>query len=352
MTTMTLGEATDTGLAAAMAEDDRVLTWGEDVRLLRRELLARFGPDRVLDTPISEAAFLHAGVGAAMGGLRPVVEVMLADFLAVAWSGLLNAATKVPAFTAGRWEVPLVVRAACGGGYGDGGQHEQVMWGSLGTIPGLTVVVPSTPADAAGLLLSAVRDHRPVVFLEHKLLIESWRELLGGEGRPHVAFDVPDAGARGEVPVPVQPVPIGPAVLRRDGGDMALVSLGVGVHRAMTAAAQLAEEGIDAAVLDLRTVAPLDEEHLLGLATRTGHVVLVDEDDRRGGLSGEVGALLAERARGTRYARVTVDGTLPFAPDLESRALPAVDRIIATATRIVGARGPSQPPEEEAHHVR
>ena len=336
MTVMTLGEATDAGLAAAMAEDDRVVTWGEDVRLLRRELLARFGPDRVLDTPISEAAFLHAGVGAAMAGLRPVVEVMLVDFLAVAWSGLLNAATKVPAFTAGRWDVPLVVRSACGGGYGDGGQHEQVLWGSLGTIPGLTVVVPSTPADAAGLLLSAVREDKPVVFLEHKLLIASWRELLGGEGRPHVAFDVPTDGARGEVPVPVHPVPIGRAALRRDGGDLALVSLGVGVHRAMAAAARLAEDGIAAAVLDLRTVAPLDEEHLLELATRTGHVVMVDEDDRRGGLSGEVGALLAEQAPGTRFVRVTVDGTLPFSPDLESRALPTVDRITAAANSIVG----------------
>lgn len=336
MTAMLLGEATDAGLAAAMEEDDRVLTWGEDVRLLRRELLARFGPDRVLDTPISEAAFLHAGVGAAMAGLRPVVEVMMVDFLAVAWSGLLNSATKVPTFTAGRWDVPLVVRSACGGGYGDGGQHEQVLWGALGTIPGLTVVVPSTPADAAGLLLSAVRDDRPVVFLEHKLLIDSFRELLGGEGRPDVDFDVPDEGARGDVPVPVQPVPIGRAALRRDGGDVALVSLGVGVHRAMAAAAQLAEEGIDAAVLDLRTVAPLDEEQLLGLATRTGHVVLVDEDDRRGGLSGEVGALLAEHAPGTRYARVTVDGTLPFAPHLETRALPTVTRITAAATHLVG----------------
>lgn len=336
MTTMTLGEATDTGLAAAMAEDDRVLTWGEDVRLLRRELLARFGPDRVLDTPISEAAFLHAGVGAAMAGLRPVVEVMLADFLAVAWSGLLNAATKVPAFTAGRWAVPLVVRAACGGGYGDGGQHEQVLWGALGTIPGLTVVVPSTPADAAGLLLSAVRDDRPVVFLEHKLLIDSWRSLLGGEGRPRVAFDVPAAGARGDVPTPLLPVPIGRAALRRDGGDVVLVSLGVGVHRAVAAAVELADEGIDAAVLDLRTVAPLDEERLLELARRTQRVVLVDEDHRRGGLSGEVAAVLAEAAPDVAYARVTTSGVLPFSPTLEARALPTVARIVAAATRIVG----------------
>lgn len=335
MTTMTLGEATDAGLATAMAEDDRVLTWGEDVRLLRRELLARFGPDRVLDTPISESAFVHAGVGAAMAGLRPVVEVMMVDFLAVAWSALLNAATKVPAFTAGRWQVPLVVRAGCGGGYGDGGQHEQVLWGALATIPGLVVVAPSTPADAAGLLLSAVRDDRPVVYLEHKLLIASWRDLLGGEGRPGVHFDVPVAGASGEVPEPVVPVPIGRAALRRDGSDVALLSLGVGAHRCLEAAEDLAERGVDATVIDLRTVAPLDQEQILEAAARTGHVVVVDEDHRRGGLSGEIAAVLAEHASGTRFGRVTVDGTLPFAPGLEARALPTAGRIADAVTRVL-----------------
>ena len=339
MRTVTLGEATDLGLAAAMAEDDRVLTWGEDVRLLRRGLLTRFGPDRVLDTPISEAAFVHAGVGAAMAGLRPVVEVMLVDFLAVAWSALLNAATKVPTLSAGRWQVPLVVRAACGGGYGDGGQHEQVLWGALGTIPGLVVVVPSTPADAAGLLLAAVRDERPTVFLEHKLLVRSWRELLGGEGRPGVAFDVPPAGAQDAVPEPVEPVPIGVAAPRRHGTDVALVSLGVGVHRCLAAAEVLATAGVDAAVLDLRTVAPLDEDRLVEVAERTGHVLVVDEDHRRGGLSGEVAAVLAEHAPDVRHGRVAVEGTLPFAPALERRALPTVERITSAATTLLGSTG-------------
>lgn len=328
MTTMTLDEAVDAGLATAMAEDDRVLTWGEDVRMLRRTLLVRFGPDRVLDAPISESAFLHAGVGAAMAGLRPVVEIMMVDFLAVAWSGLLNAASKIETFSGGRWQVPMVVRAACGGGYGDGGQHEQVLWGSLAAIPGLKVVVPSTPVDAAGLLLSAVRDPSPVVFLEHKLLTASWRDWLGGEGRPGVWFDVPQDGAVGPVPTPVQAVPIGQGALRREGADVALVSLGVGVHRALAAAAQLGAAGIEATVLDLRSVAPLDTELVLAAAQRTGRIVVIDEDYRRGGLSGEIAALLAEADVRARYARVTVETTIPFAPHLEASALPTVERIL------------------------
>lgn len=328
MTTMTFDEAVDAGLATAMAEDDRVLTWGEDVRMLRRALLVRFGPDRILDAPISEAAFLHAGVGAAMAGLRPVVEIMMVDFLAVAWSGLVNAASKMETFSGGRWQVPMVVRAACGGGYGDGGQHEQVLWGALAGIPGLKVIVPSTPADAAGLLLSAVRDPSPVVFLEHKLLTASWRDWLGGEGRPGVAFDVPRDGAAGPVTNPVQAVPLGKSTLRREGTDIALISLGVGVHRALTAATRLADSGIEATVLDLRSVAPLDTERVLEVAQRTGRIVVIDEDYQRGGLSGEIAALLAEANAPARYARVTVETTIPFAPHLEAQALPSVDRIL------------------------
>lgn len=334
MTTMTFGEATDAGLAAAMLEDDRVLTWGEDVRMLRRTLLVRFGPGRVLDAPISEAAFLHAGVGAAMAGLRPVVEIMMVDFLAVAWSGLLNAASKLEAFSAGRWPVPMVVRAACGGGYGDGGQHEQVLWGALAGMPGLKVVVPSTPADAAGLMLAAVRDPTPVVFLEHKLLTASWRDWLGGEGRPDVRFDVPEQGAVGTVPDPVLPVAIGEAAFRRNGTDVGLISLGVGVHRALAAADQLADSGIEAAVVDLRTVAPLDTAQILAVAQQTDRIVIVDEDYRRGGLSGEIAALLAEAGSRARYARVTTEATIPFAPALEAQALPSVERIVRTVKTI------------------
>lgn len=334
MAMMGFGAACDAGLAAAMAEDDTVVTWGEDVRLLRRELLVRFGEDRVLDTPISEAAFVQAGVGAAMGGLRPVVEVMLVDFLPTAWSALLNYASKVSAFSGGRWHVPVVVRSACGGGYGDGGQHEQALWGPLSSMPGLKVVVPSTPADAAGLMLAAVRDQDPVVLLEHKLLNEAWLDYLGGSRRPGVRFDVPPAGAEGEVPMPVRPVPIGIAALRRRGADVALVGVGVGVHRAYEAALELAESGVDAAVLDLRTVSPLDRDSIVDLARGTGRLVAVDEDYTTGGLTGEIAAVLAEASVATRFARVAVEGVIPFARDRERDALPTVDRIVEAARRL------------------
>ncbi len=170
MNEMTYAQAVDAALGDAMARDERVVTWGEDVQLIHRDLLVRFGPSRVRDTPISEAAFVYAGVGAAMGGLRPVVEVMLVDFLTVAWSPLVNAAAKFTDFSGGRWPVPLVIRARCGGWYSDGGQHEAALWGSLASTPGVSVVCPATPADAAGLMLTAISTDEVVVYLEHKLL--------------------------------------------------------------------------------------------------------------------------------------------------------------------------------------
>ncbi|MCZ7526486.1 MAG: pyruvate dehydrogenase [Acidimicrobiia bacterium] len=328
MARLEFAEAIDTALATAMAADERVVVWGEDVHLLRRELLVRFGPRRVRATPISESAFLGAAVGAAMAGLRPVVEVMLVDFLGVAFDALLNHAAKVEAFSGGRWTAPLVVRSACGGGYGDGGQHEQCLWGMLGGIPGLSVVVPSDPADAAGLLLAAVEHDGPVVFLEHKLLSAPWLEYLGSGRRDTVRYDVPPDGATGEVPEPLRPVPLGRAAVRRDGADLAILSLGVGVHRSLEAAAVLAGRGVGCRVVDLRSVAPLDAEAVLGAARATGRVLVVDEDYLRGGLSGEVAALLAEAGVPARYARVCTETTIPYARHLEDETLPNMARIL------------------------
>ncbi len=330
MTKMQYGEAIDYALGEAMAADDRILTWGEDVGLIHRELLARFGPERVRDTPISEAAFLYAGIGAAMSGLKPVVAVMLVAFLAVAWSGVVNAASKFSAFSGGRWDVPLVLRSRVGGWYTDGGQHEQTLWGQLASYPGTKVVCPSTPADAAGLMLSALSDGGFVVFLEHKLLSEQWLDYLGGDSRATVDFStlLPAAGAVGEVPTPLRAVPIGEAVERRGGSDVALISVGVGVHRCLEAAELLTAEGIDACVLDLRSIAPLDETAIVDRAARCGRVVVVDEDYVRGGLSGEIAAILLEAGLGAAYARVAVENTIPFAPHLEYEALPNTGRII------------------------
>jgi pyruvate dehydrogenase E1 component beta subunit len=191
------------------------------------------------------------------------------------------------------------------------------LWGLLAGIPGLSVVVPSTPADAAGLFLAAVDDPGPVVFLEHKLLSEQWLDYLSGTSRSGVRFDVPAGGARGEVEDTPASVPLGVAALRRQGGDLALVSLGVGVHRC---------------------VAPLDVRAVLDLARRTGRVLVVDEDYTRGGLSGEVAALLGEHGVGSAYARVTTEETIPYARALEDAVLPNVERIIVKARALAGVR--------------
>jgi pyruvate/2-oxoglutarate/acetoin dehydrogenase E1 component len=335
MRTMGFADAIESALAQAMASNPNILILGEDVHTLRRNLLLRFGPQRVRPTPISEAAFLGAAVTAAMAGLRPVVEIMLVDFIGVAIDALLNHAAKTQTFSGGRWGVPLVIRAACGAGIGDGGQHQQSLWGWLAHIPGLTVAVPSTPADAGGLMLAALQHPGPVVYLEHKLLADYWVEYLGGGRRPAVSFDVPPAGARGPVPRRWEPVPLGKAVVRRKGDDLTMVSLAVGVHRALAAVDLLAEQGVSAGVIDLRTVAPLDIETLRGAVGRTGRLLVVDEDYEGFGLSGELAARLLESGLSFTYSRVCTRDTLPYARALEDQALPNVQRIVQAALQLM-----------------
>jgi pyruvate dehydrogenase E1 component beta subunit len=279
---------------------------------------------------------LGTALGAAMAGLRPVVEIMFADFLPVAMDMLVNHAAKLEAFSGGRWRAPLVVRSACGGGYGDAGQHEQALWGMLAGVPGLAVAVPATPADASGLLLGALAHDGPVVLLEHKLLSRAWLDVVGGSPAAVARLEVPPAGAAGEVPSPPVPLSLGASVLRRPGRDLALVSVGVGVHLALEAAERLAEDGVQVAVLDLRTVAPLDTHALLELAAATGHVLVVDEDYTRGGLSGEVAAVVAENRVPAGFSRVTCEGTIPYARALERRVLPDVERVVDAARWLVG----------------
>jgi pyruvate/2-oxoglutarate/acetoin dehydrogenase E1 component len=333
MTVMRYDQAVDHALGQAMAADERVLTWGEDVKLIRRDLLARFGPDRVRDTPISESAFLYAGIGAAMAGLKPVVELYMIDFAAVGWAAIVNGASKFRDFSGGRWDIPLVIRAGVGGWYTDGGQHEQTHWGALASYPSTTVLCPSTPADAAGLMLSALQSDNFTVFLTPKLLDGQMLDFLGGDSRDTVDFShlVPTAGARADIPDVVSPVPIGTAALRREGSDVVLVSVGVGVHRSLEAADVLARQGVEAAVLDLRSVAPLDRDAVVEQAAATGRVVVVDEDYARAGLTGEIAALLLESGTPAKYARVAVETTIPFAPHLEYAALPNAERIVAAA---------------------
>ena len=269
MPELSLGRAVDRAIEDAMARDDSIVLIGEDAPMLRAPLLARFGAGRVLAAPISESAFFGAAAGAAMAGLRPVVELYMVDFIAVAFDAVLNHIAKLEGFSGGKWKAPLVIRAPSGAWYGDGGQHGQSLWGTLASIPGLTVVVASNPADAYGLMTTALSHDGPVVFMEPKLLSEDWLEFLGSGGRDTVTFDVPAAGAIGPVPGPPHTTPFGKAIVRREGTDVTIVSVAVGVHRALEAAAKLHLSNVSCEVIDLRSLRPLDVETIVASVTRS-----------------------------------------------------------------------------------
>jgi pyruvate dehydrogenase E1 component beta subunit len=328
-------QAIESALAQAMADDDRIIIMGEDVQMIRVNLFTRFGKERVLNTPISESAFLGAAVGAAMSGLKPIAEIMLVDFIAVAMDAILNHAAKVRTFSGGDWNVPLVIRTACGGGYGDGGQHEQSLWGWLAHIPGLSVLVPSTPADAGGLMLTAIEHEDPVVYFEHKLLTDNWLDYMGGSSRKTVTFDIPPEGAHGPVPKKWEAIPMGKAVARREGKDITIISVAVGVHRSLEAAEILEKQGVDATVIDLRSVAPLDKEMVCESVASTGRLIVVDEDYKDFGLSGELAAVVKEAGIPYEFARVCTEDTIPYARDLEDQILPSTEKIVNSALQLM-----------------
>ena len=335
MKTKSFAEAIESSLAQAMAEDERIIIMGEDVQMLRINLFSRFGKERVLNTPISESAFLGAAVSAAMSGLKPVVEIMMVDFIAVAMDAILNHAAKVKKCSGGDWSAPLVIRTACGGGYGDGGQNEQSLWGWLAHIPGISVLVPSTPADAGGLILTAIEHEDPVVYFEHKLLADYWLDYLGGSSRKSVKFDVPPEGAHGPVPKKWEAIPMGRAVALREGNDITIISVAVGVHRSIQAADILEKKGVDAAVLDLRSVSPLDKEMVCESVSRTGRLLVVDEDYTNFGLSGELAAIVKEEGVSFEFARVCTDDTIPYSRILEDQTLPNTEKIVKSALRLM-----------------
>jgi pyruvate/2-oxoglutarate/acetoin dehydrogenase E1 component len=335
MAELTFGQAMDRAVEDAMAADESIVLIGEDAPMLRSGLSARFGTERVLGAPISESAFLGAAASAAMAGLRPVVELYMVDFVAVAFDAVLNHIAKISGFSGGRWSCPVVIRAPSGAWYGDGGQHGQCLWGSLASIPGLTVVCPSTPADAYGLMTTALHHDGPVIVLEPKLLSEQWLEFLGRCGRDTVSFDVPRAGRRGSIADPPAGVRFGKSAVRREGDDVTICSLAVGVHRALEAAVRLAADGISCEVIDLRSLRPLDTDGIIGSLKKTGRLVVADEDYREYGLSGELAAVALESGLQPGYARVCVEDTLPYARPRERAALPNADRIEQAVRELV-----------------
>lgn len=330
---LTIGRAMNEAMAQALRADDSVFLMGEDVRCFggvwghTAGLVEEFGPQRIRDTPISEAAFIGLGVGAATQGMRPIVELMFVDFIGVCLNAIYSLAAKMCYFSGGRVSVPLVINAAVGGGYSDAGQHSQVLWGVLGHLPGLKVVCPSNAYDAKGLMTAAIRDNNPVVFMHHK-------NLQG------VAFLGLVKRSVNEVPEESYTVPIGTAAIARAGTDVTIVGVGATVHMALEAADELAREGIQAEVIDLRTIQPLDRAILCGSVRKTGRLVVVDDDFMSYGLTGEILASATDGCwsalRGPPQRVAYPDITVPFSPPMERFALPNASKVVAAVRRTFG----------------
>jgi 2-oxoisovalerate dehydrogenase E1 component beta subunit len=309
MPELTYLEAIRTGLLEEMQRDPRVFVIGEDVGTyggafrVTQGFLETFGPTRVVDTPISESAIVGASIGAALFGMRPVAEMQFIDFISCAFDMLVNYAAK----SRYRWGggVPLVVRGPCGGGVHGGPFHSQNPESYFLNVPGLKIVAPGTPRDAKGLLLSAIRDPDPVIYLEHKFLYRRLRE---------------------EVPEGDFTVPLGKARIARSGTDVTVLTYAAMLQVALAAAETLAKEGISVEVVDLRTLLPLDEEAILASAARTGKVLVLHEATLTGGPGGEIAALVAERAFEYLDAPVVrhapPDTPVPYSPPLEEDFLP------------------------------
>src|SRR6266498_177987 len=312
------------GISQEMERDVDVVVLGEDVAKYggifssTTGLLDKFGPERVIDTPISETAFIGLGIGAAVEGMRPIVELMFADFMGVCLDQIYNHMAKIHYESGGNVNVPMVLTTAVGGGYSDGAQHSQCLWGTFAHLPGMKVVVPSNPADAKGLMTSAIRDDNPVVYMFHK----------GVMGLPWMAKN---ARSTDEVPEGDYAVPIGKARVAREGSDVTVVTLSLSVHHALDVAESLAGEGVDVEVIDLRSLVQLDREAILTSVAKTGRLVVVDEDYRSFGVSGEVVATVADHdptMLQVPVQRVAMpDVPIPYAHALEYAVLPRQDKI-------------------------
>ena len=318
---VTFVDAVRTALAEEMERDGRVILLGEDIGVYggafkaTAGLLERFGPERVIDTPVVEEAIVGAAIGAALRGLRPVVEMQFFDFAARAFDMITNFAAKQRYRTG--LAVPIVVRGPSGGGVHAGPFHSQSPEGYYARTPGLAVVAPSTAADARGLLKAAIRDDDPVLFLEHKLLYRRAKEVLpAGDGV----------------------VPIGKAAVRRQGRHLTIVSYGAMVPLALDGAVELAREGVEAEVVDLRTLLPLDEETVLASVRKTSRCILLHEDARTLGIGAEISATIAEKAfewLDAPIVRVTAPDTpVPFAPALEAAYLPGLSTLLTAARKL------------------
>jgi pyruvate dehydrogenase E1 component beta subunit len=323
---ITLREAVRQTMAEEMRRDPSVYILGEDVGAyggtlqLTAGLFDEFGPDRVIDTPLSEVVITGAAIGSAMMGMRPVLEIMFADFVPLAFDQILNNAAKMCYAYDGEMSVPMVLRAPFGGGMRSGMHHCQNLEAMFAHVPGIKVVMPTTPEDAKGLLLAAIRDPNPVIYLEHKMLY----------------------GVRGDVPEGDYVTPLGKAAIRREGRDLSMVACGALVNKSLQAAKELAKDGIEAEVVDLRTISPLDTDTILQSVVKTSRLLIAHEACKTGGIGGEIAAVVAENAIDALDAPIervaAPDCPVPFSGSLEDAFLPQPAQIVAQAKRMLGRR--------------
>ncbi|MEI6372951.1 MAG: alpha-ketoacid dehydrogenase subunit beta [Actinomycetes bacterium] len=320
---VTTAKAISEAIALEMRADPEVFVMGEDVGPYggifgsTGGLWDEFGAERIIDTPISETGFIGAGIGAAVEGMRPVVELMFVDFFGVCMDQIYNHMAKIHYESGGNVKVPLVLMMAVGGGYSDAAQHSQCLWGTFAHMPGLKVVAPSNPYDAKGLMASAIRDDNPVLFLFHK----------GVMGLPWMAKNPRSIGP---VPEEAYTVPIGKAAVAHEGSDVTVVSVSMSVQHCLDVAEAL-EGTTSVEVLDLRTIAPLDRDAILASVGKTGRLVIVDEDYKSFGMSGEVVATITDRdprmLKGPVQRVAYPDIPVPYSRILEYEALPTRDKI-------------------------
>jgi pyruvate/2-oxoglutarate/acetoin dehydrogenase E1 component len=325
--TLTMAAAISEAIGQEMERDERVFVMGEDIGSYggifsaTSGLLDRFGRERVMDTPISEAGFIGAAMGAAAEGMRPIAELMFVDFFGVCMDQIYNHLAKNTYMSNGSVRLPVVVMTAIGGGYGDAAQHSQCLYATFAHMPGIKVVVPSNAYDAKGLMTQAIRDDNPVVFFFHK----------GIMGLPWMSYF---EGSTRAVPEDSYTVPFGEAAVAREGSDLTIVTLSQMVQKALLAAGELAGEGVSVEVLDLRTLVPLDRDAVLKSVAKTGRLLIADEDYRSFGLSGEICAVVAERLDKIELAapvrRLAVpDVPIPYSRPLERRVIPQVEDLVA-----------------------
>ncbi|NOZ73281.1 MAG: alpha-ketoacid dehydrogenase subunit beta [Chloroflexi bacterium] len=313
---LTMREAINEALHEEMARDDSIIIMGEDIGAaggvfkVTSGLYTAFGPERVFDTPIAEAGIVGLAVGAAMTGLRPIVEIMFSDFLPLASDQIVNQAAKLRYMTAGQTKIPLVIRTAMGAGRRAAAQHSQSLQAWMCHIPGLKVVMPSNPEDAKGLLKAAIRDDNPVIYFEDKMTYAQKGPVPGGD----------------------YVTPLGQARIQREGGDATIICTSSMVPGALAAAEALAAEGISVEVIDPRTLSPLDEKTLIRSAIKTGHVLVVDEGYQSFGVTAEIAARIAQGAFDYLDEPVrrlgAADVPIPFAPNLEDATIPSTQQMI------------------------